>query len=88
MHELIFQAANTKPAMKEQRETFLVIHPGDGFCLGRAYYDEDGEFVCFLVDGAFGESEALHLGQYLSWASLPIEHSILESLFLTEKATS
>lgn len=80
MHELIFQAANTKPAMKEQGETFLIIHPGDGFCLGRAFYDEDEEFVCFLVGGACGESEALHLGQYLSWASLPIERAVIENL--------
>lgn len=75
-HELNFHPAAKTPEHKEIRETFLVVHAGDGYCLGRAFYDDDKVFVCFITDA----DETLHQGEYLSWASLPKELSILESL--------
>ncbi|MBH2557182.1 hypothetical protein [Serratia ureilytica] len=81
MKELVFQPASAVPLSAGRRQSFLVIHPSDGYCLGRAFFDELNEFVCFLIDEEFGETaEALHQGQYLAWASLPSERIILESL--------
>lgn len=81
MKEIVFQPANAIPVSTDRRQSFLVIHPGDGYCLGRAFFDDSNEFVCFLIDEEFGApAEALHQGQYLAWASLPLENTILETL--------
>ncbi|MCX8963230.1 hypothetical protein EHW64_19465 [Erwinia psidii] len=78
--ELDFQPATAVPMQQKYREIFLVVHPGDGYYLGNAFYDENGTFICFIIEGVNDNTETLHAGQYLTWASLPHESIILNHL--------
>ncbi|MFT4465021.1 MAG: hypothetical protein ACMX3H_10425 [Sodalis sp. (in: enterobacteria)] len=77
LYNLIFESNKSTPEKVDGRGYYLVIHAGDGYCLAQACYDENDEFICFIVDSTDDAPEDIYPGEYLSWARLPAERKLI-----------
>ncbi|MCW2485962.1 hypothetical protein J5069_08645 [Candidatus Symbiopectobacterium sp. NZEC127] len=77
---LDFYPASVVPTYKKSCAECLIFREGDGYLLGRAFFDDEEKFVSFIVHAVNGSGGALHPHEYTAWASLPEGGSISKNL--------
>ncbi len=76
--KLEFQPSSVTPPPDSQGKKCLVICNEGDYFLGHPMFDDEGSFLCFIVDEVGASGFPFHQQDYVAWASLPDTRDVTE----------
>ncbi|VEA68502.1 Uncharacterised protein [Serratia rubidaea] len=76
--KLEFLPSSVTPPPDSQGKKHLVICDEGDYFLGHPMFDNEGDFLCFIVDEIGDSGFPFHQDDYVAWASLPDTDGVTE----------